>query len=778
MAEREPPSLGPLRPGGPARRPQQHATHPPQAPQNDMPRTLRTGQSRSAPARKSEKRRGGIGRFFIWGALGLVGLVVAGAAMLVLAPPSDFLRDQFAENFKKRTGRDLVISGPTSMTLFPQLALTMSDVTVSAKPGMGDTPTLRVREVDASVQLWPLLSRRVEVERLVLREPVVDMFVDAQGRKSWDFADAAPMLTERVRLAQASNPKVVPAEVRDAVQGGRRNPLARLEALALNEVKFVDGTLRYRDARSGVAEEVRNLNLEFGLESIASPLTTKGDLVWKGEKLTFTAQAAPLTALFEDQPATVNVALKSARIEAQYDGSIVMRGAAPELDGKIAAKVPAIKALMAWIGKPLPEATAIGAGAVNGRLKVANTSTSLSDATVALDTMALTGNLTVETAGVRPHLKGALRTGDLDLNRLLALASTGDGATTKPAAAKPAQIAPAAGPASIDDLLKQGGAAPAKAPQVRGFASRGWSDAPIALGGLGAVDADIKFSFARVLYRDIKTGAGNLTLALKNKVARVTAEELQLYDGRGKGLVTLDGSGAGVTLGTNLTFEGISTLPLLKDAASFDWLSGKGRLTVALGARGGSEAELIQSLNGKADLAMADGAINGINIPQVIRGVTQGRFSGLDRTPAEKTDFSDLAASWVITNGVAQNQDLRASSPLIRLSGAGSVNLPARTLDYVVRPKVVASLTGQGADAAGSGIEIPVRITGPFDKPSYKPDINAILKDPNQVIDAAKQIGKNLKGGDVEQAVKGLLGDGDPQQRKKARDALRGLLGR
>jgi AsmA protein len=175
---------------------------------------------------------------------------------------------------------------------------------------------------------------------------------------------------------------------------------------------------------------------------------------------------------------------------------------------------------------------------------------------------------------------------------------------------------------------------------------------------------------------------------------------------------------------------------------------------------------------------MADGAINGINIPQMIRGVTQGKFSGFERTPAEKTDFSDLAASWTITNGVAQNQDLRASSPMIRLAGAGSVNLGARTLDYVVRPKIVANLSGQGADTAASGLEIPVKITGPWDKPSYAPDINGILKDPNQAIEAAKQIGKNLKGSDVEQAIKGALGDGDPQQRKKAREQLRSLFQR
>ena len=60
--------------------------------------------------------------------------------------------------------------------------------------------------------------------------------------------------------------------------------------------------------------------------------------------------------------------------------------------------------------------------------------------------------------------------------------------------------------------------------------------------------------------------------------------------------------------------------------------------------------------------------------------------------------------------------------------------------------KIVASLEGQQSTANASGIEVPVRITGPWDKPKYEPDLKGLLADPNKAIDTVKQLGKQFKG--------------------------------
>ena len=69
-----------------------------------------------------------------------------------------------------------------------------------------------------------------------------------------------------------------------------------------------------------------------------------------------------------------------------------------------------------------------------------------------------------------------------------------------------------------------------------------------------------------------------------------------------------------------------------------------------------------------------------------------------------------------------------------------------------------------------SNVEIPVRIEGPWDKPNFS------LVGQEQILEAVKQVGKNLKSQDVQDAIKGLLGDGDGQQKVKPRDLLEKLL--
>ena len=126
---------------------------------------------------------------------------------------------------------------------------------------------------------------------------------------------------------------------------------------------------------------------------------------------------------------------------------------------------------------------------------------------------------------------------------------------------------------------------------MRGFTKRAgggadWSDDLIDLAPLGLADADLALSADRLLYKDVKTGPVRLSLQLKDSVARLTLEEMQLYDGRGRGVVTLDGRGQAPATTANLMLEGISAQPLLKDALGFEWLEGQSTIAVALAGQG------------------------------------------------------------------------------------------------------------------------------------------------------------------------------------------------
>jgi AsmA protein len=717
-----------------------------------------------------DEERSWLASLLIWGGLGIVGLIAAAAVALVVWSPASLVRDQLAARVKAKTGRDLVIAGRTSLSFYPSLAISMADVSLSAPPGMGGAPTIRMQALEAAVPLLPLLQKQVGIERLVMRRPVIDLRIDAQGRRSWDFADAAPPVP--VRYAQAGGGRTgtgqLPKELQDFVRSANpdsveaatsRGTVAALEALSLQDVRIEGGMVRFADERFGQLEAIQSVDASITLAGLASALDAKGSLAWRGEPIAFDARLTSPKLLSEERPARLVLKLDGRPLELSYDGAVTI-GRAAEVEGRLALKSPSLQALLALLAVPSAAANGVGSASIIGRLKASETAVVLSDATLALDQFSARGTLGVEFRPVRPLLRGNLQIAELDLNRL-SLPIAGAAAPRPVPAVAGSQLRPASPPAAqpaqtIEDLLK---AEPTgkPGPRVQGFTQRtGWSDEVIDLSAFRLADADLKLAVGRLVYRDIKVGETHLRVALKDRALSATFDDIQLYDGRGRGLVTVDGAAAVPAIGANFSLDGTSALPLLKDAADFDWVAGKAKVNLALGGQGTSERQIVGTLNGKADVQISDGAIVGYNIPQILGGIGQGRFAGLERSASAKTDFSEMAASFTIQNGIATNKDLRLTSPMVRLTGAGSANLPERTMDYLLRPKVIGSATG-AADA--TALEIPVKLSGSWDRPVIAPDLDAVLKNPERTVDTLKQLGNQFKNANPEAVnkAKGML---------------------
>ena len=112
-------------------------------------------------------------------------------------------------------------------------------------------------------------------------------------------------------------------------------------------------------------------------------------------------------------------------------------------------------------------------------------------------------------------------------------------------------------------------------------------------------------------------------------------------------------------------------------------------------------------------------------------------------------------------------------SPLFRVTGKGQTSLPARTVNYRVEPKAVASTTGQGGATDLSGVAVPVLITGPWHDLSYAPDLSGmaldaikgvaggaadIVKDPGKAVEGVLKDGAGAVGGAADGAAKQLKG--------------------
>jgi AsmA protein len=507
-----------------------------------------------------------------------------------------------------------------------------------------------------------------------------------------------------------------------------------------------------------------------------APLQMAGTLVWRGEAIRLDTRVAPMRALLDGSAAQTTTAVRAGTVQLTYTGSVAQDAFGPKLDGQMTARTPSLGTAAAWLGRGITGAAAEGPAQLRGRLAVANGRSALSDGAIQFHGFNATGGLALETTDARPKLSGSLRVAEADLEKLTSLRLLEPAARPQPATtlSGPAAASP---PQSIEDLLRE--TAPASArPQVRGFLSRdGWSEQPLDLSALGLLDADLRVAFTRVAAPDgLHVGPGNLSIGLTNRVARLTIDDLTLFEGKARGSIALDGLVPRPALAVNLTLDQVALAPMLK-AMGQDGIDGRGRILINTTATGRTERQLIDSLAGRVELTVPRGAIVGIDLSLAVQTLASGRIPRFEPQPGQRTEFTDLGASFTIARGVADNRDFRITTREARAVGSGQIALGPRTIDATVRPKFTgtarapAGLGGAGIDLAS--LDVPIRITGPLDKPQIAADLGEVFKDPNKVLDAAKAIA----GPDVEQTVKGLIA-GDPEAKAKARDALNNLLKR
>lgn len=293
---------------------------------------------------------------------------------------------------------------------------------------------------------------------------------------------------------------------------------------------------------------------------------------------------------------------------------------------------------------------------------------------------------------------------------------------------------------NLDALLSKPNAAPASA----GVVGAGWSDARIDFSGLNAVTAKLKLSVGELVYGGIKIGNAKLQATVSGGKLRAEIPKFQLYGGAGALALDVDASGKLPTQRVRLSLAHFDAYPFLKDSTGFQSIEGTGAITLDLSASGPSQRSIVSALSGTAKLEFTDGAIRGINIAKTVRSLSTGILSGWQANETEKTDFATLGASFKIANGQAKTSDLHLAGPLVRMSGAGTVDLPAQALRFRVDPKLVASLEGQGGRTDLQGLGVPIMIAGPWSRPSIYPDVEGILQDPAAAYEQLNRLGGGL----------------------------------
>lgn len=273
-----------------------------------------------------------------------------------------------------------------------------------------------------------------------------------------------------------------------------------------------------------------------------------------------------------------------------------------------------------------------------------------------------------------------------------------------------------------------------------------WSDTAIDVSGLNYVDAQVTISAAELTIGEARFAPAAVEAAIAGGVLKATFSNLGAYDGQANGILSIDAKASNPSYALRADVTGVRALPLLSGLAGFDNVDGRMRATADVTGTGVSLRAILSSLTGTASIDVRDGAIRNLNIAKMIRALTSGTLSGWQEHPDQATDLSQLSATATIAKGQAVTNDLFLAGPLVRMTGAGTVDIGSKMLAFRVEPKLVMTTEGQGGSADPVGLGIPVVVRGPWSEPRIYPDVAGILDDPAAAYAKLRELGQGLFG--------------------------------
>lgn len=242
------------------------------------------------------------------------------------------------------------------------------------------------------------------------------------------------------------------------------------------------------------------------------------------------------------------------------------------------------------------------------------------------------------------------------------------------------------------------------------------ADTPIDLSPLRSVDGQFELRAGSIAFDTLRGRDAVLEAVLDGGKLRLDTLRGQAWGGS----VDASGSAADATTGRvtiKALASGVNVNQLQREATGRDLLEGTGRVALDLQASGRSINELKSQLQGTAALQLRDGAVKGIDLSSVLRQARSALASKKDASVSsvqtEKTIFSALSVSFQVADGVARSTDLDLKSPLLRIGGAGVIDLGRGSIDYTVRVTPLVT-PGVGGLLALQGLTLPVHLNGPL----------------------------------------------------------------
>jgi len=601
-------------------------------------------------------------------------LPVAAVYVILLSYNYNALKPEITRVVKDNTGRELILGGDISLKIGFTPALVVKDVSFRNAP-WGSQPVLaKIKLFEIKVRLFPLLSHRIEVERLILIEPEILLERDSSGKSNLVFE---------------TTKKEDPTKGKEESKAGGS---WKLSALTFNELQIENGRITHIDHGSKKTYAATVGVLTATATSSESPVKLKFKGAYNDRPFEVTGKLCPLTAFINPAKAwPVSLALKTESATLTLDGTVKnpLARQGIKLNFTLKGKDPAnFKQLS---DKPLHLK---GPFDISGRIAdTAYDAYLISNLKIIQGENDLSGSVELNLAENRPKVTAALSAQKLDLRPFIQA-----GSNTEKAAKKSSKGA--------------------------GREDKIFSDHPLSLDALKQVDVDVKIQAAQVLLPNRPLNNLDMGVVLRN--GALTVKPLKAVFGKGSmdGYLSLQSQGKVASLAIVLKINKADVNYFTKEAKGIE---GNLDIDIDLRARGASIAGLMGGLNGKTVLMMGKGKIDNKYIGILGGNLSSGLLRILNpfRKETQYTSINCFVSGFNIKDGAASTTALALNTDYMVVVGEGEINLKTERLNLSLKPVLKEGIgSGFTGKLTGNLSELtrPFKLGGTLAHPSLAVD--------------------------------------------------------
>jgi AsmA protein len=632
-------------------------------------------------------------------------LIVVLLAVRLFVNPNDY-KDRIAQQVKSATGRELTLSGPIRLSVFPWIALELGPASLGNPPGFSTQPFAAVRHIAVRVKLLPLLRKELQIGRIEIDGLDLRLLKNAAGKGNWQDFGGSGSKSQPASTSSGSGtlPDLAGLEIKDSrlsyqdmvadhvslelghVTSGKPIPVKlKLDLTTAPGAKPID-----LDGQMDVTLDLEKKQYRIAPLEISGTLTSKQGAAPVSWKFAVPQLSADLAAQTFSAPA-FTVELAALHLGGSIAGTRIVD--APSFKGAFKVDPVSLRDLMGKLGITPPvtrDPKVLARLAANGNFAYGGNALAADALDIQLDDSRLRGKLAVT------NLDTKATNFNLGIDRInIDRYRPPEAPATAKAAAPPAEKS---GAQSSDPL---------KHLELNGTLT------------IGSATAS-NVTLTQLL----------VTIAAKNGVTRIAPIRAKLYGGDYSGDITIDDREAVPTLKIDQTMASIDMAQMLKDFAKTQRISGRGTVTTNLTAHSLGGDTLMKTLNGHVSANVDNGALEGVDLWfEINRAVALIQKQGLPGGQSSgRTKFDALKVSADLVNGVASTKDLNIASQNLRISGQGTSNLVTEAINYQVKATILKDAPTAAGAAGKSLADIPLNITGTFSSPSVRPDVEQLAK--------------------------------------------------